>query len=119
MDGIRPRLGSRLAPHLPASLHGSQVETTSGLVHTRAGSLSTWTIRIGNAEMSQVLSAPIRQGTGRCVLFGGNFAVLQFLCNPDAFWSVVSYSCSADSPFSVVRCEYPISQWDQMGHSPS
>lgn len=63
-------------------------------------SLSTWSIRIGNAEMSQVLSTPIRQSTGRCVLFGGNFAVLQFLCNPNAFWSVVAYSCSADFPFS-------------------
>lgn len=50
--------------------------------------------------MSQVLSTPIRQSTGRCVLFGGNFAVLQFLCNPKAFWSVVAYSCSADFPFS-------------------
>lgn len=100
MDEVSPRLGGRLAPHLPASLHGSQFETSSGLVRTRAGPLSTWPIRIGNAEMSQVLSTPIRQGTGRRVLFGGNFAALQFLCNPDAFWSVVSYSCSADFPFS-------------------
>lgn len=63
-------------------------------------SVSTRAIRIGNAEMSQALSNPIRQGTDRCFLFGGNFAVLQFLCNPDAFWSVVSYSCSSDFPFS-------------------
>lgn len=119
MDEVRPRLGGRLAPHLPASLHDSQIETTSGLVHTRTGSLSTWPIRIGNAEMSQVLSTPIRQSTGGCVLSGGNFAVLQFLCNPDAFWSAVSYSCSADFPFSVGPREYSISQWEQMGHSPS
>lgn len=112
MDEVRPRLGGRLAPHLPVSLHGSQIETTSGPVQAGTGSLSTWSIRIGNAEMSQVLSTPIRRGTGRRVLFGGNFAVLQFLCNPDAFWSTVSYSCSADPPFSVGPREYSISQWD-------
>lgn len=65
--------------------------------------------------MSQVLSTPIRQSTGRCVLFGGNFAVLQFLCNPNAFWSVVAYSCSADFPFSwplVNTLSHSGSRWD-------
>lgn len=100
MGELRSRLDGGLAPHLPASLHGSQIKTTSGLVHTRNGSLFAWSIRIGSAEMSQALSTPIRQGTGGRVLSGGSFAVLQFLCNPDASWSVVSYRCSADFPFS-------------------
>lgn len=37
MDELRSRLGGGLAPHLPASLHSSQIETKSGLVHTRTG----------------------------------------------------------------------------------
>lgn len=89
-----------LLSHLPASSTGSRIKTSSGLANTQELVVIYLAIRNGNAEMSQVLSTPIRQGTGRCFLFGGNFAVLQFLCNPDAFWSLVSYSCSSDFPLS-------------------
>lgn len=80
--------------------------------------ISTKSVRIGNAEMSQVFSTPIRQGTGRCPLWRQLRSAAVSVQPRCVLVRGVIQLARQTSP-SLGPREYSISQWDQIGHSPS